>query len=106
LLNRRKDVAILRSIGADKRWISRAVHWQATTFTLAPVVIGIPLGLIVGRIVFRSFADSIGTLNGASIPVLLMAVLTLGLALVANTVASLAARRSFRLTPAALLRSE
>ena len=106
VLNRRKDVAILRSIGADKRWISRAVHWQATTFTLAPVVIGIPLGLIVGRIVFRSFADSIGTLNSASIPVLLIAVLALGLALVANTVASLAARRSFRLTPAALLRSE
>ena len=104
--NRRRDVAILRSIGADKRWISRATHWQATTFTVVPVIIGIPLGLIIGRLVFRSFADSIGTLNDASIPLLLMAALAVGLALVANTVAALAARRSDRLTPAALLRSE
>ena len=35
--NRRKDLAILRSIGADRGWIARAVHWQATTFTLLPV---------------------------------------------------------------------
>ena len=104
--NRRRDVAILRSIGADKRWISRAVHWQATTFTLAPVIIGVPLGLIVGRLVFRSFADSIGTLNDASIPLLPMAALAIGLALVANTVAALAARSSDKHTPAALLRSE
>jgi ABC-type lipoprotein release transport system permease subunit len=104
--NRRRDIAILRSIGADSRWISRAVHWQATTFTAAPVIIGIPLGLIVGRMIFRSFADSIGTLNDASIPVLLITGLAVGLTLVANAVAGLAARRSDRRTPAALLRSE
>jgi ABC-type lipoprotein release transport system permease subunit len=104
--NRRRDVAILRSIGADRRWISRAVHWQATTFTLAPVIIGIPLGLIIGRMVFRLFADSIGTVNDASIPLLLMAGLAIGLAFVANAVAGLTARRSDHRTPAALLRSE
>ena len=59
--SRRKDIAILRSIGADRGWIARAVQWQATTFTLLPVVIGIPLGLLISRAqIFSSFADSIG----------------------------------------------
>ena len=105
-MSTRKDVAILRSIGADRRWIARAVHWQATAFTLLPLVIGIPLGLIIGRIVFRSFADSIGTLNDASIPLLLVAVVVAGLLTIANVVASFPTRRSDRIAPRLLLRPE
>ncbi len=104
--NRRRDVAILRSIGADRRWIARAVHWQATAFTLLPLVIGVPLGLIAGRIVFRSFADSIGTLNDASLPLLLVAGVVAALVVIANVMASLPARRADRVAPALLLRSE
>jgi putative ABC transport system permease protein len=104
--NRRRDVAILRSIGADRRWIARAIHWQATAFTLLPLLIGIPLGLIIGRIAFRSFADSIGTLNDASIPLLLVAGVVAALVVIANLVASVPARRADRVAPALLLRSE
>jgi ABC-type lipoprotein release transport system permease subunit len=103
---RRRDVAILRSMGADRRWIARAVHWQATAFTLLPVVIGIPLGLITGRIVFRSFADSIGTVNDASMPILLVTLVAVGLVVIANLVASFPGRRADRVSPALLLRSE
>jgi hypothetical protein len=104
--NRRRDVAILRSLGADRRWISRAVHWQATAFTVLPVAIGVPLGLIIGRIVFRSFADSIGTLDDASIPLLLIAGMVVGLLLIANVAAGFPARRVDRVAPAVLLRPE
>jgi FtsX-like permease family len=103
---RRRDVAILRSMGADRRWIARAVHWQATAFTLLPLVIGIPLGLIVGRIVFRSFADSIGTVDDASIPLLLVSGVVAGLVVIANLIASVPARRADRVAPAVLLRPE
>jgi putative ABC transport system permease protein len=106
LQNRRRDVAVLRSMGADRRWISRAVHWQATLFTLLPLLIGIPLGLILGGIVFRSFADSIGTLNDASIPVLLVTAMVAALVVIANLIASFPARRADRISPALLLRSE
>ncbi|MGZ4765173.1 MAG: ABC transporter permease [Ilumatobacteraceae bacterium] len=104
--NRRRDMAILRSIGADRRWIARAVHWQASAFTLLPLAIGVPLGLIVGRIVFRSFADSIGTVDDASLPLLLVTVVVVGLMVIANVVASVPAHRADRLAPALLLRSE
>jgi ABC-type lipoprotein release transport system permease subunit len=104
--SRRKDVAILRSIGADRGWIARAVHWQATTFTVPPVVIGIPLGLIIGRSVFSSFADSIGTLNDPSFPVLLVALIAGGLVVLANAIAAVPAYRANRLAPARLLQTE
>jgi ABC-type lipoprotein release transport system permease subunit len=106
LQNRRRDVAILRSMGADRKWISRAVHWQATLFSLLPLLIGIPLGLILGRIVFRSFADSIGTVNDASIPVLLVTGMVAALVVIANLIAIFPARRADRVSPALLLRSE
>jgi ABC-type lipoprotein release transport system permease subunit len=104
--NRRRDVAVLRALGADRRWVGRAVHWQATAFTLLPIAVGVPLGLIIGRIVFRSFADSIGTLNEASIPLLLVAGAVGGLLVLANVVAAFPARRVDRVAPAVLLRPE
>jgi ABC-type antimicrobial peptide transport system permease subunit len=104
--SRRKDIAILRSIGADRGWIARAVYWQATTFTLLPVALGIPLGLIIGRSVFGSFADSIGALNDPSIPVLLLTLVALGLVVLAIVVAAVPAYRANRLAPARLLQTE
>lgn len=46
--SRRRDVAVLRSMGADRSWISRAIHWQATAIVVLPIAIGTPLGLIAG----------------------------------------------------------
>jgi FtsX-like permease family len=103
---RRRDVTILRSMGADRGWIARAVHWQATAFTFLPLLIGIPLGLIIGRIVFRSFADSIGTVDDASLPLLLVSGVVAGLVVIANLIASVPARRADRVAPAVLLRPE
>lgn len=104
--NRRRDVAVLRSIGADRRWIGRAVLWQAATFTVVPLVIGVPAGIIVGRIAFRAFADSIGTLNDASVPLLYSLTIVLGMVLLADIVAWIAARRGYQRLPAVLLRAE
>ena len=59
---RRRDLAVLRAIGADRHWISSAVHWQATLLTALPLLFGIPAGLVVGSVVFRAFADRVGAL--------------------------------------------
>ena len=104
--NRRRDLAVVRCLGADRRWITRAVHWQATSFIVLPLVIGTPIGLIIGHLVFRSFADSVGAVNDASLPFLLVAAIVAGLALLANAVAAVPARRARRLAPALLLQSE
>ncbi len=104
--NRRRDVAVLRSLGADRPWVSRAVHWQATTFSLVPLAIGVPLGLSSGRGVFEAFVDRVGAVPDASFPFLLLTVVLVGFLMLANAVASLPARRARRLKPAPLLTPE
>lgn len=104
--NRRRDLAVVRSLGADRRWLARVVYWQATTFLVLPLVVGIPLGLVAGRLIFRVFADSLGVVNSASFPWLWVTLGAVGLVLLGNVVAAVPARRSRRVAPSALLRAE
>ena len=104
--HRRRDVALLRSLGADGGWITRAVHWQATSFALLPLALGAPLGLIAGRLVFRMFADSVGAVSSASFPYVVLIVVMAGFVALGNAVAAVPARRARRLAPAPLLTSE
>jgi hypothetical protein len=104
--NRRRDIAVLRSVGADGPWITRTVHWQATTFALVTMVLGAPLGLIVGRIVFKLFVDSVGAVPDASYPFVVLGLVLFGFVVVANLVAAVPAWRARRLSPAPLLVAE
>lgn len=103
---RRRDLAVLRALGADQRWIARAVHWQATAFTVLALMIGAPLGVIVGRLVFAAFANSLGTINDPVVPVAVVAAGGAASLVLANVLATLPARRSRRVAPAALLQAE
>ena len=80
---RRHDVAVLRSMGADGRWLVRAGHWQAIAATLVPVAIGVPLGIVAGRLVFRVYADNLGTLNDAAMPLIVIALGVIALVAIA-----------------------
>ena len=104
--NRRRDLAVLRSLGADGPWIGRAVHWQATTFSLVPVALGVPVGMILGRQVFETFASSVGAVPDASFPYVLLVAVVVGLVALANAAAAVPARRARRLAPAPLLTAE
>ena len=55
---RRHDLAILRSIGFTRRQARLAITWQATLLTIVGLVVGIPLGIVCGRLVWRWLADS------------------------------------------------
>jgi hypothetical protein len=41
------------ALGADRRWVARTVHWQATVLTVLPLIVGIPIGVLAGSFVFR-----------------------------------------------------
>jgi hypothetical protein len=66
----------------------------------------VPAGIIIGRITFRAFADSIGTINDASVPILYALTIVLGMILLADAIAWAAARRGYHRLPAVLLRAE
>ena len=46
---RRRDLAVLRTIGFTRRQVRAAVAWQAATLMAVALALGIPAGLICGR---------------------------------------------------------
>ena len=104
--SRRRDVAIMKSLGASRRWITRVVHAQATLLALVPLAIGLPLGVLAGARLFHAFVDRIGALPDPTIPTVLFVAIALGALVLANLVALLPARRARRLPTATLLHVE
>ena len=104
--SRRRDLAVLRALGANPSWIGRAVHWQASVLTAAPLVLGVPLGLIGGAVVFRAFANSIGAVPEPATPLVAVGAIAVGLVAIANLAAIVPARRARRLSTAELLRAD
>ena len=51
---RRRELAILRSIGFTGRQIRRSVRTQTVATMIAALVIGVPLGVVVGRVTWRA----------------------------------------------------
>ena len=82
------------------------MYWQATTVTLVGLVVGVPIGVALGRLVWRAFALNLGVVPDPVVNVWsivgLCAVILAG-ALVLAIGPLLAAARA---RPARLLRSE
>ena len=65
---RRHDLAVLAALGLPSRQLGASIGWQAATFGVIGVVLGIPLGILVGRIGFRALADTLGVVDVAELP--------------------------------------
>ncbi len=95
-----------RHLGAELSWTRRVVHWQATVLAIAPVLVGVPVGLIIGRRVFTWLARSLGVADDPSSPVVILVGLVVALIGLANVTAAIPARRAARLAIADQLRVE
>jgi hypothetical protein len=94
---RRHEIGLLKALGFVRSQIRAAVCWQATTVALFGIVVGIPLGVAAGQLVWRWFATNLGAVPVATVPVWLIAVLGGGVLVVADLLAiapALAATRS------------
>jgi FtsX-like permease family len=103
---RRRELAVLKTLGFDRHQVRATVAWQATTLATVGLIVGIPAGVVVGSLVWRLVADGLGVSTTAVIPALAL-VLTVPCALAAvNLLAFLPARAAARTRPAVALRSE
>ena len=102
----RREWAVLRTMGADRRWITWAALWQAVGVTVVPVVIGIPIGLLGGARVFGLFSDAMGVVDSASAPLLVAAGVGVAVLVLAGLAALAAIRRPAVRPPSVLLRTE
>ncbi len=103
---RRRDLAILKTLGFRRRQIRTTVLWQSATLVLASCVFAIPAGVIAGRALWRLFANQIAVLPRPAVPVgWVLALLPAGL-LIAALAALLPARAAGRTKAASVLRTE
>jgi ABC-type lipoprotein release transport system permease subunit len=103
---RRRDLAVLKTLGLLRSQLLRVVSWQAIALAAAALLVGLPLGLLAGRWAWLLFADSAGVESQASVPVplvLLVIPVTLVLAVLLAVVPGWTAAR---IRPALILRSE
>ena len=103
---RRRELALLKTIGFGRRQVSATVAWQATTLAGLGLVVGIPIGLVVGRTIWRSVADGLGVATGATMPTLAVVLTAVGALVLVNLIAFFPARSAARTRPAVALRSE
>ena len=101
---RRRDVGLLKVVGFVNRQVATAVGWQATTLALAGIVVGVPLGVAVGRAVWDAFATNIGAVPVSVVPVGLLCLLVAGVVVVANLIAVVPALVATRAKAGDLLR--
>lgn len=102
---RRRDLAVLKTLGfvpAQVRW---AVVWQATTFSVLALVVAAPIGIALGRWTWAAFAHQVAALPEPVTPWALLAIVPAVLVL-ANAVAAFPAAVAGRMSPAGVLRSE
>jgi hypothetical protein len=102
---RRREIGLLKMLGFVNGQVASAVAWQATTLALVGIVIGVPIGVVLGEAVWRAFANNLGAVPVAVVPVLLTAVLAAGVVIVANLIAVVPALVATRSKPGDLLRA-
>ena len=92
---RRRELALLRTVGFTARQLAATVVSHAVTLALVGLAVGIPLGIAVGHATWSALARSIGAADDPIVPaaVGLVAVLTLGLSLALAVIPALQASR-------------
>ena len=103
---RRRDLALLKSLGFTQRQLTASVIWQATVMAVIGVVVGIPLGIALGRWLWVLFAREIYAVPAPTVPALPLVLVGLGALLLANVVAALPGRYAARTPTALVLRAE
>ena len=84
----RRELAILKSLGFRTGQVRAAVAWHATALAVAAAVVGVPLGIIVGRWGWRLVADRLGVASPPATPLLAIAVIVALAVALANVIAA------------------
>jgi ABC-type antimicrobial peptide transport system permease subunit len=103
---RKREFAVLRAIGLTRRGTRSVLSSQATAIAAAGLIVGIPFGIVLGRITWSVVAGRVPLENVAPWPLIGIALLVPAAVVIANVVALLPSRRAARLQPAQVLRAE
>jgi FtsX-like permease family len=103
---RRRDLAVLKTLGFVRPQVRGTLAWQATTLAAVALLIGLPTGIAAGRWGWRIFAGQLGVLPDPVVPPFPIFIAVPAALFLVNVVAVFPGRAAARTQPAALLRSE
>ena len=103
---RRREIGLLRAVGFVNAQVVSAFVWQATTLAALGIVVGVPLGIVVGQVVWTDFAGNLGVVPVSVLQAWLLAVVAAGVVVVAGVLALPPAAVATRLRTGELLRMQ
>jgi hypothetical protein len=101
---RRSELALLKVLGFTRGQVRSTIAWQTTTLGAIGLVLGIPLGAIIGRGAWQLVADGLGVTPAVRNPAVWLAVVVPAALVAMNAIALLPARAAARARPAVALR--
>ena len=103
---RRREIGLLKALGFVNRQIVASVAWQATALVGVGTVVGVPLGIVLGREVWSAFANNLGVVPVPVVEPWLLVAVVVGILVVANLLAVAPALAAKRSKPQQLLRAQ
>jgi hypothetical protein len=103
---RRRDLALLKALGFTEGQLAASIACQATVASLVGVVVGVPLGIAIGRQLWTVFAHNLDAVPDPIVPVLSVFLVGVGALVFANLVAALPGRRAAHTPTGLVLRAE
>ena len=102
----RRDLAVLKALGFARRQVHATVRWQASAMVAVGLIPGVPLGIALGRWIWRLVVRSTGALVEPVMAPSLLAAAVASAFLLANLIAAIPARAAGRTHAAHTLRTE
>ena len=103
---RRRELALLRTLGFTRAQLRSTVGWHAAVVVAVSLLVGLPLGLAAGRLLWRWFEDSLYAASPAEVPWVWLVVAVPAALLVGQLVAAVPGHRAAGTRPAVALREE
>jgi hypothetical protein len=101
---KRRDLALLKTLGFTRRQLTATIAWQASVAGVTGVVIGVPLGVLLGRWLWTLFAKKIYAVPQPTVSVFSIIVVAVSALVLANVVAAVPGRIASRTSAAQILR--
>ena len=102
---RRRELALLRTLGISGQQLRATVGWHASVVAVTALAVGAPLGILLGRAIWRWFAAGLDASAPAETPWMWLVVVLVATVVLANLVAAIPGRSAARTRPTVILRA-
>jgi putative ABC transport system permease protein len=103
---RQGDLAVLRALGFRPADVRTSSSWHGACIAVVAIAAGIPLGIVAGRLAFRTLSNDVGVEGGFVVPVVGLTVSAVVACVALLLLAVVPGMRTARESPSEVLRSE